>query len=446
MELPDLDLSPLTPPPPVALPRPTPPASSATSSVMAAVSADFDPFDDADDHEEHMALELETIEEPRERRPPASGPRALTVPASNAGASPARSISGTVRLEEAPIELDPFEVLAFADYGPIPTKIWESPAYAVRVVLRRQQLKGETEDVRAEHGQLEKAWFDSLVALVEKTRPALEAHPDGGRWLSPIVEIEDRARARGDALESTSSEFSAKVAEIDREIAVAEEACAVEATKLEPLAEELERRQSELSRAEAMLKRIDIEIRAAKQAARAAAGPDATVAPPEHAQKLGALAAERDARNEDAVRAKGDFEEVRRPYSAQERAIAERRRHIDELRKRRRSLEETYGRQLSIRSEGVAEAEREKSQVSVDIGKRLLSEAPVPVEASARAAAEAAHRALVASRKELEKHVRAMDAFERDHLKRGLVIIGAGAALVLLLVLWLALRGDSPPV
>lgn len=439
MSVPDLDLGPpvaklpsLAPPPPMAQPRPNP---SASTSSMAAVSADFDPFED--DPVESLELEIADVVE---KRPPVSEARPLKVPASDALA--ARSSSGVVPVEA--VEVDRYEALALADFGPVPTRIWETPGYAMRVVLRRRQLAGEARLLARELELKEKAWLDALVALVDAIRPALEAHPDGARWLAPIAEIEERARARGDALETTSSEFAGKVAEIDREIAVAEEAYDVEVTKLEPITAELERRKSELSRAEAMLKRMDIEIRAAQQAAMAAAGPDATVAPPEHARKLAALSEERSLRAEDVARAKADLDEVRRPHQAQEKKLGDKRRQIADLRKRRRSLEDTYSRQLSVRGQGVVEAEREKREITIEIGKRLLVESPVPIDEGARKGAEVAQKALLTTRGELEKHTLACDLYEREPFKRGWMVLGAGLLLLVLFVLWLGWSGGEP--
>ncbi len=406
---------------------------------MAAVSVDFDPFED-DEPAESLELEIADV---AEKRAPVSDARPLTVPVSDTLA--VRANSGVVPIAEVPVDVDRYEALALADYGPIPTKIWETPGYAIRVFLRRRQLAGEERLVTRELELKEKAWLDALVALVDAIRPALEAHPDGARWLGPITEIEERARARGIALESTSSEFATKVAEIDREIAAAEEAYDVEAAKLEPITEELERRKTELSRAEAMLKRMDIEIRAAQQAAMAAAGPDAKIAPPEHARKLAALAEERTLRAEDVKRAKAEVDEVRKPHQAQEKKLGERRRQITELRKQRRSLEDSYSRQLSIRGEGVAEAEREKREIMIEIGKRLLAESPVPLDENSRKATEAAQGAYLSTRRELEKHKLARDLYEREPYKRGWMVLGAGFALLVLFVLWLGASGGEPP-
>jgi len=405
---------------------------------MAAVSPDFDPFED--DPVETLTLEVAAV---NDKRPAMSEIRPLTAP--RADGLVTRTSSGVVPVEEAPIEIDRYDALALADYGPVPTRIWETPGYAVRVFLRRRQLAADARLLSKDLALKEKAWLDGMASLVDSIRPALEAHPDGQRWLSPIYEMEERARVRGHALETTSSEFAAKVAGIDRAIGVVEEAYDREVTKLEPITEELDRRKSELARAEAMLKRIDIEIRAAQQAAAAAAGPDATVVPPEHAQKLAALDAERNLRAEDVARAKGELDEVRRPHQAQEKKIDEKRRQIADLRKRRKNLEESYEKQLSLRGKGVAEAEREMRAITVEIGKRLFVESPVPIDEAAKKAADAAEKAFLAARREVAKNKLARDLYEPEQVRRGWRVIATGILLLVLLVGWLGWAGGQPP-
>lgn len=407
---------------------------------MAAVSAEFDPFEDDDSLGETPHLEVAAV---AEKRPPVSVLRRANAPRAEGG--PTRAVSGVVPVEEQPIEVDRYEALALADYGPAPKHIWETPGYALRVFLRRRQLSADHRALVREVEAKEKAWSDSMVALVASIRPALSAHPDGQRWLGPLFETEERARVRNKALESTSTEFAAKVAEIDREIATAEEAYDREVAALEPITEELERRKSELSRAEAMLKRIDIEIRAAQQAAIAAAGPNATVAPPEHAQRLATLNEERRLRAEDVAKARADVDEVRRPHQAQEKKIGEKRRQIADLRKRRKNLEEAYERQLSVRGQGIAEAEREVREITLELAKRLLVESPVPIDVKSRGAVEAAYQALISTRQEVEKHVMARDLYEREPYQRGWTVIGAGVLLLVLLVVWTSLSGGEPP-
>src|SRR5581483_8927194 len=63
---------------------------------------------------------------------------------------------------------------------------------------------------------------------------------------------------------------------------------------------ELGRRQEEHARVEAKVRRTEIERRAAHDAARAAAGPDAKFAPPEHARRIAEIEAELAARTGEA--------------------------------------------------------------------------------------------------------------------------------------------------
>lgn len=438
LELPDLELAPLAPPP--SAPSARPAAPSAKPSAGAAIAMpEFGTSQDFDDDDFDIS-QIEVVgHELGKRAAPKGAPIASSPPA----AEP-RSLA-PAQAAEPSIDLDAYEVLAFADYGPIPQKPWESPAYAVRVLLRQRYLRQSLVRARAEHERLGNAHLDALVALVERTRPALEASDDGARLLAPIRDIEQRARSRGEALESTSAEFAAKVAEIDREIVAAEQACTVESEKAAELAAVVERAEGELSRAEGKQKRVDIEIRAAQQAARAAAGPDATVAPPEHAEKLSALAAEREARVAEVARARGVVDEAKKPLVEQQRVVAGHERRIAEVRKKRKALEEVYQRQMAVRSEGLSEVEKERRAAMADIARRLLAHSRAPIDEGARAAVLSADEARKKANVELEKHVRALDAYDKKRLKEGIAIVGGAFALFLLLLVVLAAMVHGDP-
>lgn len=440
MELPDLEIGPAAPTPRqgVAQSSPEPPTAFSNMGELIVPMA-FDIFDDADEERGDDAIRLEVVEEALEKRDLPGPDVPVAIASLRFAGSP--SPSSAISLVE-PIEVDPFELLALADFGPVPTSLWQTPLYAIRVFRRRAQLEKEIERIEKELKLREAAFSDSLVALVDDLRPALEEHPSGGRWFAPIYELELRARARGEALESVSAEFSAKVAEVDREIATGEEACEAELTKLAPLTEELERRKAEHGRAEAMLKRVEIEIRAAQQAARAAAGPDAKVAPPEHALKIQDLSKVREARAADVARTKAELDEVLKPHQARERLISDRRRQIAELRRGRKSLEEAYGRQLSVRTEGVAEAERERREMTVEIGARLLEDSPIAIEPAVRERVQRARGSFEAVVGELRKYQEAREAFDRGANGRGRAIIVSAGVLLLSIVLWFALFHD----
>jgi chromosome segregation ATPase len=276
-------------------------------------------------------------------------------------------------------------------------------------------------------------------------RPALEADEEGGRLLHNVREIEERARTRGAALESTSAELTGRLAEFDAEIAAVEKVVAVESAKVGGLAAEVARVDDLLSRAEAKQKRVDIEIRSAQQAARAAAGPEARVAPPEFAEKITALGVERDARVAEVARARADVDEARKPLTQQERVVAEHERKITDLRKKRRAVEDSYGRQLSVRNEGVAEVEKERRVAMVDVARRLLAGSRLPIDPGARASVEEADKAKRKALVEVEMHVRGLDAYDRAGLKNGLIVIAGGVALILALLAALASMTTSAP-
>lgn len=436
-ELPDLVIAP--PAPAAAYPvPPNPPTSSASNPVSSGVALpDFGGGRELDDDDDFDLSQIEVVGHELGKRP-------LPAPLTKTSAAPSMEPIRAAAPAEPPAELDIYDVLAFADYGPIPQQPWQSPPYAVRVLLRQRQIRRSLARLKVELRQLEGGRDDALVALFERTRPALEAHEDGARLLAPIGEIEARARARGEALESTSAECAAKVAEVDREIGALDGTRFVEATKRAELAAVAEREAAELSRAEAKQKRVEIEIRATQQAARAAAGPDATVAPPPFAAKLSALAEERDARAAEVARARGQLDAANGPLAEQQRVVAGYERRITDLRKGRKALEESYRRQMSVRSEGLSEVEKERRAAMVEVARRLLSYSRIPVDEGARAAVGSADEAIGRGEAQLEKHLRALDAYDKRRLKEGLAIAGAGLALLLVVLALLGgmVRGE----
>lgn len=434
-ELPDLVIA------PAARPAPAP-ASNAGSAPKPLVSdaaalPDLGANRDFDDDDDFDVAQIEIVGHERGKRPLPPPPVATSI-APTTAQRPAASVAA------APTELDRYDVLAFADYGRAPRHPWESPAYALRVLFRQRQLRRSLSRVRGELRRCEAAQSDALVALFERTRPMLASHDDGARLLAPIGEIEDRARARGEALESTSAEFEAKVAGLDREIGALDEARTAEMAKQAKLAEVVERAADELSRAEAKQRRVDIEIRATQQAARAAAGPDATVAPPEFAVKLSALAEERDARVAEVARARALLDEANGPFAEQQRVVVGYERRLADLRKSRKVLEEGYERQISVRSEGLSEVEKERRDAIADVARRLLANSRVPLDEKGRAAVAAADEAKRRGDEQLDKHLRALDAFDKKRFKEGAAIVACGVALLLLVLLLLGgmVRGE----
>ena len=133
-----------------------------------------------------------------------------------------------------------------------------------------------------------------------------------------------------------------------------------------------------------------------------------------------------------------------RPSKRQTR-LAERQAKVADSRKRRKALDEVYARQLSVRAEGFAEAERELRAALMEVASRVLDNPRFGVEPEVRATVAEQKSLAKAAAREAQKHVLALDAYDVPIFKKGMIALaGAAAALVLLLVV-VGMSGGPPP-
>jgi hypothetical protein len=111
-------------------------------------------------------------------------------------------------------------------------------------------------------------------------------------------------------------------------------------------------------------------------------------------------------------------------------------RRLIEAERRQGALDEEFQKQIGVRAEGVHESERARVQALSEVMRKILAargdivEVPQESLESIAKADQAVHaRAL-----ELEKFLRALDAFDYDAYGRGRVIIGVAIALVIAVI------------
>ena len=352
-----------------------------------------------------------------------------------AGASNAAGAIKVAGAIDASVEVDPFEVAATADFGPAARGWLDAPAYAWRVRQRRAALRGEVDRLRQQRAEAEQAKMERLAQLVRVIQKLAAPSDQAKALLAPLAALDQTAAARDAALKGVSASYAESVAEIDTKIAALED----EQAKLEILVQsaqaELERRGESRARAEAKSKRVDIELRAAHEAARVAAGPNAKLVPPEIAPRIVALEEEKAVRAAELKPLAAAFSSAEQELHERETPVREIRHRIASLRAERQKVEDTSARQLAVRSEGVQQVERERLLAYAEVARQLLTtctdEVPIEHRALAAQATE-----LVASRShDLEKHARALASADPAAERRGLILIALaiGAVVVLLL-------------
>jgi hypothetical protein len=363
---------------------------------------------------------------------------------------PARAGYGAP-LAEAPIHVDPVEAQALADYGRAPEGLLGAAPYAARVLSRRRVLKPELARRAQALAEAERVRDQALAAVVERLKAKIAAaHPSeplhpAAALLEKLRSFDDLAQSRGASLQAASAQYAQEAAKIDAQIAEKEtERARVEGTLSEAQVEESRCREIR-TRGEAKVKRVDIEMRAANEAARSAAGPNATSIPPEHAARLQALQTERDARASELVSLVSAHEHALSLVSAREAAQRDLQRSIAGLRTERRRFEQSSTRQLEIRSAGVEEAERQRLASYAEVALELFARFPRDVSADDRARVEAAKQVARDRETAVELYRRAIDSADPDVVKKGIALLAGSAGLVVLIVVLVVAKLASSP-
>jgi chromosome segregation ATPase len=333
--------------------------------------------------------------------------------------------------------MDPIDVLALADFGSSPRGWVDAPFYTIRVRMRIRELRRELARQRgllvaAERGRehVLASFVEALKAGSSETSRALRER---------LLAVDQRAAERGAALETASQMYSTDVAQIDARIGELEAQRLTQETAATEAEADLAQRAENRARAEARSKRVQIELRAAHDAARVAAGPDAKFAPPEHAKRIRDLDMEADVRATELRPLQQAFEDATEVTRARQAELRETRKQIAKLREDRRGLEKTASRQLDIRTAGAGEAERERLAAYAEAGRELLR-APGVVPVADANAANDAQRIVDERALSIEKYSRALTAYDAQGVRRGDVVLAVALVLTLALFAMVVVR------
>ncbi len=112
-----------------------------------------------------------------------------------------------------------------------------------------------------------------MLELARALRPEIEQVAEFRRFLAPVLEIEQRAAARGQALNSINAQLGAHHADLDAELAHVVSQIETEQRAESDAQRQHDEREANAHRADAKLKRVQIEMRAVTQVAEQKLGP-----------------------------------------------------------------------------------------------------------------------------------------------------------------------------
>jgi hypothetical protein len=406
--------------PSIGLATDGPSTEAAAPRGRAAAPQAFAPGDEADlDAFEGSAANAQAVTAQRAAQPADAG-RWLT------GETP----------EPASLKIDTVEVGLTADYPSPPTNIALSAIYAAKVLLRKRALGGRIQALAKELQAVERQRDERVVAMVQDLRGKILMTTEGAKLFEPVAEIEGLALERRSALAGTSAEHDRRARELDDQIAARRLDLTAREAVIETAGAALAEQQRLLERAEGKKKRLYIEVRAILDVTEKSGG-HMTAAQSSKVQALEAEIAKQAPELELAARG---TEAARAAVTSAESSAKEAARQVREAERARRGLDQEFQKQIGARSQGVTEAERNRFDALVAVGRAALAARGrlVPVSAEALDGIARAQALVAVRATELEKHRRAELAYDKIHFRNGLATGAAGLVLLIILLRMLA--------
>lgn len=328
-------------------------------------------------------------------------------------------------------------VLEVAGYGPAPTSPLQAPVYALRVLLRRRELRRRLASLDLASRDAEAAVTGVLAAIGRALAPTLSGNERYAALLGQAAALERSAAEVAAAVGTVRQDAEASAEEFRRaraELAERVEAASARQSDAEKLLADAE---LDLKRTEAKQKRILIEARNLRRGAEHAAGGAGKPIAPAHASQIAELEAKAGADAPLAAEQRTRVEAARRALQASRQEVAHLHGEHKRLDAAERGVQGQKGAALAAESARQREAAGALEAAQAELTRAVLAARDVTLDPAELAKIQAAESRLQAARVEQDCHVRALDAHDPDSVRRGLVILGvvAGALLLLLVIL-----------
>jgi len=307
--------------------------------------------------------------------------------------------------------------------------------YAWRVFRRRRELLAVVVAQERVHGEVRRALREQLAGVVAQATSGAADGEAVTPLLKPVAEAEAQIEASSQQLDATAGQFAERLEAVERKLAEAH-AARTQAQRDRDLAQiHLEDCQQKQARARAALRRADEMLQAAHDAAAAAAGRGAEYAPPEHARRIAQREADRlpladRLRN----RARAAAEAVAL-LKQRERGVKAADRRISAVLDARAALEAeaTSAKDSSFARLDAARVRRLDAYELVLA--QIEADHPALLNDELRRRVATVRGKLAEADADLERHRRAVDAYDRDGYRRGVLVAAAIGLLLLLLLL-----------
>jgi hypothetical protein len=329
-----------------------------------------------------------------------------------------------------PLAVAEAEVLLLARYGEAPVTLFASLGYAVRVVRRRRELARLFTEVRREEERQRRLGQGELATLLDAVRQRHDDHEGVRAVVRPIDDARLLIANRAHELDLAQQRHQAQSSQLDAELALRAEDRERLLGERRGAQVALEDATHQHARVKGELGRLDRDLTMAHDAASKAAG-DSEFAPPEHARRITELQGKQASAKVELSQASRVLADAQARVAAFDRQLKEVDGRVADTHARRRALDHQA---LVARDRG-AEAIKIADHHRLDLGEaalRLLVEQHPELFGVAEVQRfEAVLGAMRLQAREVEKHRLAVDAYDKEAMKRGLllaicIVVGLG--------------------
>lgn len=355
------------------------------------------------------------------QKPPAAEPKPAEAPAEP------KAVAG-------PTEPDPDEdvIAKMAGYGDPPGGYLEAIPYVIHVAQRRAELKRQHQASIVRRAAAERDAHAKLSALGDALL-ARAGSPELAplrAYLDPADRAREGTRLRGEAAKQVDSGAAEARRALDEKIAEAEKSIEPLRARETALLAEIQKHEDGMRRIQARLQRAEIEIRNL--------GTAQPYEPAETAAKRSASEAEREARRAEIATIEARIRDTNEQLGQVRREIAVKTGALATLEEERRRADSAHA-QLAGTTASLASAAADQETAALialaeeALRRRLAAPAgPLLVDPAA-----AATTALARATRDVALHARALDAYHRPTLMRGLTVLGTAAAIISVMLLFM---------
>ncbi len=396
-------------------------ASHFDSSAVVEESAAGGGLDEFDANQPVGGLELQTS------RPPA--------PAAAMPSGPARAAASLQPQQSLPVE-PPAAAEGSQEYGPAPSSMLAAPAYAIRVLLKKRELRRRLPvlDTKLKDGESRRDAF--LADLARTRRAAVEGDERYAAQMSRVREAEGQLQHGNQALTLAQNQMTQAKEQFRQQTQGLEEALASATSTLEIFGDTQGAAESDLKRAEAKQKRLMIEARNAVQAA--TGGQPGVAIPPDVQARISQLQGQAATLEPEVAAARqvasAAVQQTQAAKQAQQQASLAMQGAEKQVAAQRQQLES----QLASQQAAAGDAGSRVRGALADLARALLAARDLPLDDNLSSQVQAAESYVDRCRSEHQYVLHAIDAADAEAVKRGLLLMVAAAlGVVLLLILLL---------